>query len=124
MKRLFVSLALIGLLLPTFRSVAVVAHLLLEHDHAGTPAAAVELETALHGHDHESGTPSHDHPFTLQASSAPVRLAAPALATSLAAAPAGPIGPTLLRRTAALEAPARASSAGPTAPESLSVFRI
>jgi hypothetical protein len=56
-------LALLGLLLPWGRVMAVSAHLSIE-DHADSAADHVaDLEESFHGHRHTEGRPDHQHPW-------------------------------------------------------------
>lgn len=63
------TLALLGLMFPWARLVATSIHLAEDHHgvEAGEPAApgraAATLEEAFHGHHHDEGSTSHDHPL-------------------------------------------------------------
>ncbi|MBK5257905.1 MAG: hypothetical protein JJE39_17915 [Vicinamibacteria bacterium] len=56
-------LALLGLLLPWGRVVAVSAHLSIEDHEASAADHVADLEESFHGHRHTEGRPNHQHPW-------------------------------------------------------------
>lgn len=62
--RIPASFALIAWLLPATGGAFTTAHLMLLHEQAHA-ASVGDLEDALHGHAHDSGSPSHFHGMTL-----------------------------------------------------------
>lgn len=56
-------LALLGLLLPWGRVMAVSAHLSIEDHEDAAEDHVAELAESFHGHSHPEGSPDHEHPW-------------------------------------------------------------